>query len=177
MEEVLTDPARPDLSIVVVSHQGRERVLQVLRAAHAATGPIDVEWLVVDSGSTDGTPDAVESEFPHVAVTRRPNIGFAAGNNVAFKSARGRYVLLLNPDMEIVTGTLAGLIAEMDAHPDVGIGSVVTYYPDGRLHETIRRFPSPVRQFGEALMLTRLSIFRRLQEEESRREVYDTEYS
>src|SRR5690349_19625502 len=103
----ISDPAAPDLSIVVVSHQGRERVLQVLRAAHAATGPIDVEWLVVDSGSTDGTPEAVEREFADIAVTRRPNIGFAAGNNIAFERARGRYVLLLNPDMEIVEGTLA----------------------------------------------------------------------
>jgi GT2 family glycosyltransferase len=171
-----TDPPRPDLSIVVVSHQGRDKVLQVLRAAHVATGPIDVEWLLVDSGSTDGTPDAVEREFPHIAVTRKPNVGFAVGNNVAFECARGRYVLLLNPDMEIVTGTLAGLVAEMDARPDVGISSAVTYYPDGRLHATIRRFPSPLRQLGEALMLTRITIFEHLQEEDSRLEVYETEH-
>jgi GT2 family glycosyltransferase len=172
---VISDPARPELSIVVVSHQGRDRVLQILHAAHAATGPIDVEWHVVDSGSTDGTPEAVEREFPHIAVDRQPNIGFAAGNNRAFARARGRYVLLLNPDMEIVAGTLADLVAEMDAHPAVGIGSVITHYPDGELHETIRRFPSPVRQLGEALMLTRLAPFRRMQEEESRSELYHAE--
>jgi GT2 family glycosyltransferase len=171
------DPARPEVSIIVVSHQGRDRVLQVLRAAHAATGPIDVEWFLVDSGSSDGTPEAVEREFPGVAVTRRPNIGFAAGNNIALAQARGRYVLLLNPDMEIVQGTLAELVAEMDAHPEVGIGSAVTYYPDGRLHATMRRFPSPSRQLGEALMLTRLPAFRAMQEEESREDVYSTERS
>lgn len=175
--ENITDSARPDLSIIVVSHQGREKVLQVLRAAHAGVGPIDVEWFLVDSGSTDGTPEAVEAEFPELPVIRRPNIGFAAGNNIALAQARGRHVLLLNPDMEIVSGTLAELVAEMDAHPEVGIGSTITYYPDGRLHETMRRFPSPGRQLGEALMLTRLPVLKKLQEEESRTELYEIERS
>jgi len=150
-------------------------VLQVLRAAHAATGPIAVEWIVVDSGSTDGTPDAVEREFPEITVVRRPNIGFAASNNLAFASARGRYVLLLNPDMEIVTGTLAELVAKMDANPGVGVGSAVSYYPDGTLHATIRRYPSPLRAFGEALMLARLPFLRGIREEDDRSFIYETE--
>ena len=168
---------RPDISIIIVSHEGRDKVLDVLRAAHAKAGPIDVEWLVVDSGSTDGTPDAVEREFPHVAVTRRPNIGFAAANNIALAAARGRYLLALNPDMEIVDGTLADLVAEMDRRPEVGVGSAVTHYPDGTLHATIRRFPSPTRQLGEALLLNRLSALRWLQEEEMRLDAYETEQS
>ena len=60
-------------------------MLQILRAAHAEAGPLDVEWFLVDSGSTDGTPEAVEAEFPDVAVIRRPNIGFAAANNIALR--------------------------------------------------------------------------------------------
>ena len=74
---------RPDLSVIVVTHQGRDLALRILRTGQAAAGPIDVEWLVVDSGSTDGTPDAIERELPDVTVIRRPNIGFAAANNVA----------------------------------------------------------------------------------------------
>src|SRR5215212_5534150 len=98
---------RPDLSVIVVTHQGCELALRVLRAAYAATGRIDVEWLVVDSGSSDGTPDVIERELPYVRVLRRPNVGFAAGNNVGLRLARGRYLLLLNPDLEIAEGTLA----------------------------------------------------------------------
>ena len=98
---------------------------------------------MVDSGSTDGTPDAIERELPGVTVIRRPNIGFAAANNVGLRVARGRYMLLLNPDLEIVEGTLAQLVAEMDQRPEVGITSSITHYPDGELQTSIRRFPSP----------------------------------
>jgi GT2 family glycosyltransferase len=157
---------RPDLSIIVVTHQGRDKALDVLQAAHERLGPITAEWLVVDSGSTDGTPDAVEAVFPHIVVFRRPNIGFAAANNVALRVARGRPLLALNPDMEIASGTLAELVAQMDARPEVGVASAVTYYPDGLHQPTIRRFPTPGRQLGEALMLTRWRAFERLQEED-----------
>lgn len=167
----------PDVSVIVVTHQGRDLVLSVLRTALAATGAIRVEWIVIDSGSTDGTPDAVEREFPRMTVLRRPNIGFAAGNNVGLARARGRYVLLLNPDIEIVDGVLADLVAAMDDRPGVGISSAVTYYPDGELQASIRRFPSPARQFGEALMLTRLHAFAHLSEDERRPEIYASECS
>jgi GT2 family glycosyltransferase len=79
--------------------------------------------------------------------------------------------------MEIVDGTLADLVAEMDRRPEVGVGSAVTHYPDGTLHATIRRFPSPTRQLGEALLLNRLSALRWLQEEEMRLDAYETEQS
>lgn len=170
-------PSRPDISVIVVTHQGRELVLDVLRAAHARAGAVDAEWIVVDSGSTDGTPDAIEHAFPDVTVVRAPNIGFAAGNNIAIASARGRYLLLLNPDVEIVAGTLAQIVTAMDARPEVGIGSALTHYPGGDLQPTIRRFPSPARQLGEALMLNRLPLMGRITEQEERAAIYERERS
>ena len=164
--------------MIVVTHQGRDLALRVLQIARAATGPIDVEWLVVDSGSSDGTPDAIERELPDVKVLRRPNIGFAAGNNVALRAARGRYLLLLNPDVEIVDGTLAELVAAMDERPGVGIGSAITYYPDGGSRPRSGAFPSPARQLGEALMLTRLRPFAAPPGgRAARAEVYESEQS
>ena len=83
-----------------------------------------------DSGSIDGTPDAIEAELPDVTVLRGPNRGFAAGNNAALRQATGRYVLLLNPDIEILDGSLAELVRAMDARPEVGLASVVQRGPD-----------------------------------------------
>lgn len=168
---------QPDLSVVMVTHQGRDLALAALRTARAAVGSLRVEWLVVDCGSGDGTPDAVEAAFADITVTRRPNIGFAAGNNVALARARGRYVLLLNPDMEIVGGTLSALVAAIDERPSVGAASVVQQSPDGALQLTIRCFPSPLRQLGEALMLSRLPGLNHLQEEDGRPEHYEQERS
>jgi len=172
----MADPgARPDLSVIVVTHNGRAMALTTLRSARAAAGPVSLEWLVVDAGSTDGTPDAIEAEFDGVRVLRRENRGFAASNNAALGQARGRYVLLLNPDVELRTGSLAELVAAMDARPRIGIASVVQRGSDGELQPSIRRFPSPLRSFGEALFAAHWPVLRTCQELETRRAPYESE--
>jgi N-acetylglucosaminyl-diphospho-decaprenol L-rhamnosyltransferase len=155
---------RPDLSVIVVTHNGRERALETLESGFAAQGWLDAEWLVVDAGSTDGTPEAVAGRFPGVRLFRRENRGFAASNNVALREARGRYVLLLNPDIEFRRGSLAELVAAMDARPEIGLASVIQSDADGRPLPSIRRFPSPLRSFGEALLADRWPVGRGLQE-------------
>ena len=145
--------SRPDLSVIVVTHDRTELALATLRSARAAAAGLDVQWLVIDSGSTGDTPDAIERSFPDVRLRRCSNIGFAAANNRGLALARGRYVLLLNPDVEIVSGTLRELLESLDARPEVGIASVIQQDADGGLQHSIRRYPSPRRAFGEALSL------------------------
>jgi GT2 family glycosyltransferase len=166
---------QPDLSVIVVTHNGREMALRTLRSAMAAAGSASIEWLVVDSGSTDGTADAIEAEFEDVSVDRRPNRGFAASNNVALRAARGRYLLLLNPDVEIESGSLQDLVAAMDSRPELGMASVVQRGPDGELQVSIRRFPSPARSLGEALFAAHWPVFRSFQELETREGTYERE--
>jgi GT2 family glycosyltransferase/peptidoglycan/xylan/chitin deacetylase (PgdA/CDA1 family) len=156
--------SRPDLSVIVVTHNGRGKAMDTLASAQAAQGWLDAEWFVVDSGSTDGTPDAIERSFPDVRVLRRENRGFAAANNVALELARGRYVLLLNPDVEFTHGNLGELVAAMDARPETGIASVIQTEPDGTVQASIRRFPSVLRSIGEALFSYHWPLGRALQE-------------
>jgi N-acetylglucosaminyl-diphospho-decaprenol L-rhamnosyltransferase len=156
----------PDLSVVVVTHNGREAALETLAAAKARTGAVDVEWFVVDNASTDGTPEAVESAHPDVRVLRRPNLGFAAGNNAALELARGRHLLLLNPDVVIRAGTLADLVSALDARPEVGAAGVIQLDAEERIYPSTWRFPGVRRQLGEALFARRWPVFRHLQEAE-----------
>jgi len=167
---------RPDLSVITVTHNGREMALRTLRSALAATGSASVEWFVVDAGSADGTPDAIERELEQVQVLRRENRGFAASNNVALAQARGRYVLLLNPDVEILSGTLGELVEAMDERPGLGLASVVQRGTDGELQPSIRRFPSPLRSLGEALFAAHWPVMRTLQELETRPGPYEREH-
>lgn len=167
----------PDLSVVVVTHNGREMALRTLRSARAALGRAEAEWIVADSESTDGTPAAIEAEFDDVLVLRVPNRGFAAGNNAGIHHARGRYVLLLNPDVEVLEGTLGDLVAALDSRPDVGIASVVQVGTDGRLQYSMRRFPSPLRDLGESLFAAHWPVGGTVQELEMRRELYGREHS
>jgi N-acetylglucosaminyl-diphospho-decaprenol L-rhamnosyltransferase len=168
---------RPDLTVIVVTFNGRELALATLRSARASLGGIAAQWLVVDNGSTDGTADAIEHAFPDVRVFRHSNRGFAAGNNVALPYARGRYLLLLNPDVEVERGTLADLVAALDSRPDVGIASVLQRATDGELLASIRRFPTPVRGLGEALGTGRLARLAHLQELDTDFDRYDEERS
>ena len=62
--------ATHDFSVVVVTHNGRELALRTLRSALAAGEGLRAQWIVVDSGSADGTPEAIERELPEVELLR-----------------------------------------------------------------------------------------------------------
>jgi GT2 family glycosyltransferase len=166
---------RPDLSVIVVTHNRAELALSTLRSAAAAVRDLEVEWIVVDSGSADGTPDAIEAACPEVRVLRERNVGFAAANNRGLEHVRGRYVLLLNPDVEIDLGTFDKLVATLDARPEIGVASVVQNAPDGRLQYSVRRFPSPWLAFGEAVAGARWAPLRGWREEEPHPGAYGSE--
>lgn len=88
----------PDTTIVVVTWNGKAYIEPCLEAA-AAQVDVDAETIVVDNGSTDGTPELVRSRFPHVRLVVLPrNEGFAAGNNAGARVARGEFLAFLNND-------------------------------------------------------------------------------
>lgn len=163
---------RPDLSVIVVTHNRPQLALRTLRTAIAAGKGLQMEWIVIDSGSTDGTPELLREAFPDLRLLRERNIGFAAASNVGLERAHGRWLLLLNPDVEIVSGTFAQLIATLEEQPEIGAASVLQLAPDGSLLHSIRRFPSPGRALGEALGASRCRPLRGCREEESRPEAY-----
>lgn len=168
---------QPDLSILVVTHNRAELALMTIGSARAATRGLTVQWIVVDSGSSDGTPEKIQAAYPDVRVLREQNIGFAAANNRGLPLAYGRYVLLLNPDVQTCSGTFDDLLSKLDSKPRIGVASVIQTTPGGHLERSIRRFPSPWRSVGEALAAPRLRGLRRLGEEEARPGVYRNEAS
>ena len=88
----------PEVSIVIVTWNGREH-LDACLAAVAAQKGVTAETILVDNGSTDGTVEYVRTAYPWVRlVALRENRGFAGGNNAGVREARGRYVAFLNND-------------------------------------------------------------------------------
>ncbi|MCS7282934.1 MAG: glycosyltransferase family 2 protein [Anaerolineae bacterium] len=133
----------PDLSVLIVNWNVRDLLRRCLRSVLVNSPSCQLEIIVVDNGSTDGSVEMVRTEFPQVLLIANPdNRGFPAANNQGLAVARGRYVLLLNPDTEVVGNALETMIAFADAHPDVGVVGPQLLNPDGTIQSSRRRFPT-----------------------------------
>lgn len=130
------------VSVVVVTYQSAAFVADCLRAvrAQATDGP-DLEVIVVDNASDDGTADVVRAVAPEATLVSLPrNIGYAAATNRAVASATGDLVLLLNPDCAMHDGCLASLVSALE-DGDAGLWGVAARLlePDGTPQAFARR--------------------------------------
>lgn len=133
----------PDLSIVIVSWNTRDLLVRCLAALPDACGELAVEIIVVDNGSTDGTPAEVRAQFPGVRLVEPGrNLGFAGGNNVGLALASGRFRCLLNPDTLTRPGSLSALVAYLIARPTIGAVGPRLLNPDGSEQAVGFRFPT-----------------------------------
>ncbi|HVG00393.1 MAG TPA: glycosyltransferase, partial [Chloroflexia bacterium] len=146
------------MSIVILSWNVADLLAGCLRSLSGASG----EWwarsevIVVDNASSDGSAEMVRRDFPGVRLVALPaNLGFSRGNNLGIRAARGRYILLLNPDTVAHPRSIATLVEYMEAHPEVGITGPRLLNPDGTLQPSRRRFPTPLTALVESTPLQR----------------------
>lgn len=130
-----TEVEDPDVSVLIVNFNTRDVVLPAIESVFAETQQ-SVEVICVDNDSDDGSAEAIAERFPEVRLIRSPNVGFAAGNNLAAQHARGRRLLLLNPDTLVRDRALDHLLAFADRRPDAGIWGGRTVFGDGSLNPT-----------------------------------------
>ncbi len=131
---------RPDLSIIIVTWNGRDDVLRCLDAVENGKPALDLEVILVDNASSDDTVSAVRSRYPDVRVVENPtNRGFPRANNQGIEIARGRHVLLLNPDTEVECGTLRTCVETLDGEPKLGAVGCRLLYPDGSVQNECAR--------------------------------------
>lgn len=147
-----------ELAVVVVSYNSREWLASCVSSVFAHAGGADVDVVVVDNDSSDGSPEFVEDFFSQVRVLRCENRGFAYGNNRGLLSVDAPFVLLLNPDAEIVQGELHQLLEWMADRPEVGLVGCRQIAFDGSLYPTIRRFPTLPRLLLDALGAERVPL-------------------
>lgn len=132
-----------DISIVVVSFNTKELVLDCLASVYQTIIGISFEVWLVDNNSTDGTVEAVGKQYPDVTmITNKENLGFAAANNQAFKRMNGRYAFLLNSDVVLTDGAVSELYDFMEATPDAGMACGQLLNRDGTKQNSIANFPS-----------------------------------
>ncbi len=132
------------VSIVIVNYKVPHLLLQCLDAVHKAMQQMDAEVFVVDNHSEDGSQALVEKYFPDVKyIANSTNVGFAKANNQAIKMAKGKYVLLLNPDTIIAEDTLQNVCHFAQHAPAFGALGVRMIDRNGKfLPESKRNVPT-----------------------------------
>lgn len=156
MTQPLPHESEIDLTIIIVSWNVRDLLADCLHsiAQAAQANDLQVEVIVVDSASSDGSANMVAAQFPWVTLlAEAENVGFVRGNNLGLARAAGRHVMLLNPDTVIHGDALNQLAAYLDAHPTVGIVGPHVLNADGTHQSTRRRFPTRWTAFFESTWL------------------------
>jgi len=152
-------PATKDLSVIIVNWNAAAYLPAALDALFAARAGLDMEVLLVDNASSDGSLDLVRERYPQVTIIANTvNRGFAAGNNQGIRQARGRYILLLNPDTELPPDALTRFVDFLETHPQVGAAGPRLQGPTGKIQGgAAGHDPSFTTIFNFATFLYRLS--------------------
>lgn len=124
------------VSILIVSYNTREMTLECLRSVYEQTDE-SFEVILADNASSDGSAEAIARQFPQVRlIASSENHGFARANNLAAQEAKGRYILLLNPDTVVLDHGIDRLLAFAREHPEAKLWGGRTVYGDGSLNAT-----------------------------------------
>ena len=153
-----TRPATVDVSVIIVNFNVCAFLEQALRSVQRSVGALSAEIFVVDNYSVDGSCEMVSREFPSVhLIANKDNVGFATANNQAIARARGRCLLILNPDTILAEDTIGTLVSFLDTHPAAGAVGCQILNPDGSFApESRRAFPTATVALSRMTGLSRL---------------------
>lgn len=130
------------LSVIVLSFNTKNVTLKCLEYLYKSEG-IELETIVIDNASTDGSAPAIAKKFPQVKlIVNKTNTGFAAGNNQGMKLAKGETLLLLNSDCFVYPDTLSKCLKQIQTHDVLGcqlLNSDSSIQPSWGYFPTLRR--------------------------------------
>ncbi|MBN1874066.1 MAG: glycosyltransferase family 2 protein [Anaerolineae bacterium] len=137
-----------DLSVIIVNWNVCDLLRRCLASVEANCDDLSLEVIVVDNASVDDSVQMVKREFPQVRlIASQENLGYTGGNNLGVNKAQGRYLLILNPDTEIVGDALPQMVAYLDENSHIAVVGPKLLYPDGTVQSSRRRFPTLAQAF------------------------------
>ena len=145
-----------DISIIIVNYNVKEFLQNLLESIKKASNSFDIEIIVVDNASNDGSVKLLENKYPEVfLIANKTNVGFAKAVNLALKQIRGKFILIINPDTIIREDTLAKMLEFFKKNPDADLAGCKVLNPDGTLQLACRRsFPGPWTSFTKVTGLS-----------------------
>lgn len=147
-----------DLSIIIINWKSADFLRRCLTSICANVKNIKFEIIVVDNASFDGSEEMVQRLFPEVHFTQsEKNLGFAKANNLGFRAAKGRNILFLNPDTEIVGSAISLMISSLESLAEAGVVGCRLLNSDHSIQMScVQRFPSILNQVLDADYLREL---------------------
>lgn len=137
-----------DLSVIVLNYKAKNLVKNCLKNILALNLNLEYEIIVVDNASDDGCPEMVKKEFSaEVSINKikiiesKINKGYASGNNLGIKESKGKYILILNPDITVLDGSIEKMLEFMEKNSDCAICGPKLLNPDKSIQISSFRFP------------------------------------
>ncbi len=133
-----------DISIVIVNYKSKGLTLNCIKSIEESDfGDLLYEIIVVDNHSNDNIAEILAWQYPKVlCIQSNRNLGMGAGNNLGLRRARGRYVVIMNPDTIAFKDTFTKLFAFMEENPTVGIVGPKQFNPDKTVQDSSYRWHS-----------------------------------
>lgn len=146
------------VSVVIVNYNVKDLLLTCLRTLFTHHDSSNLEVIVVDNDSKDGSCEAIAKAFPRVIlIENKDNAGFPKANNQGFEVATGAYIFMLNPDTEFLDAAIDKLVAFMENSPEVMLAAPKLLNTDRTLQQSFWRFPTLKSVFFELHYLQRLN--------------------
>lgn len=150
-----------EVSVIIVNYNVKDLLINCIDSILLSTGGLNLEIIVVDNNSFDGSAEQVKLKYkgnPAVKlIESRVNLGFAKANNLGAKSAKGKYLLILNPDTIVQEDTIEKSVRFYEENKDTGALSCKLVLPNGKLDLACRRsFPKPSVAIYRILGLSKL---------------------
>jgi len=143
IDQMQANAQQPMLSVVLISWKMRDLLERMLDSLYLWMPSVPHEVICVDNGSTDGTTEMLRQRFPEVRIiVNEQNLGVAPARNQAISMATGRYIAILDADLEFVEDALSPILAALEADPKIGIAGCRLTFPNGVQQYNAKRFPT-----------------------------------
>lgn len=146
-----------NVSVIIVNYNGGQDIIDCLESLRTSQKNANLEIIVVDNNSTDGSTEKIKSQFESIRIIELgENRGFAAACNAGIETAQAKTILLLNPDTLVVDDAIGKMYRTIVQHPNWGIIGARMLNAEGVPYRAARRFPTPRAMAFTAIGLAKL---------------------
>ncbi len=148
---------KKNLTIIIVTYNVKSLLKELLESIDESNDKLNKEIFVVDNGNDD-TYKLFQNNKKYIYIKNKDNLGFSKANNIAYRRAQGKYILILNPDTKIQKDTIDKMYSFMEENKDIVISTCKLSLPSGSLDPSCKRnFPTIKSSLGKIFHLSKIS--------------------